>query len=91
MEMQLYRVISEMINNSVQHAKAKKITFSLIRQSNQITLHYIDDGIGFNLSQIKNGMGLKNINKRIELIGGNIQLITDSGKGVKYIATVTLD
>jgi signal transduction histidine kinase len=92
-EVALYRAIIECINNTIKYAKAKKITILLHDTGNQIYLQYKDDGIGFNVSQIlsnKKGLGLFNLQNRIQTIGGKIKLFSKPGHGVDYQIVVNV-
>lgn len=83
-EVVLYRVVCELINNTLKHASAKNIYIELNYINNNLSLSYIDDGIGFDkkLIELNNkGMGLTNIFSRIKSINGNIEYYTRKGEG----------
>jgi len=84
-ELILFRVISELINNTIKHADAKKILILLIKNEDKISLYFKDDGIGFNTEDIMNsdkkGMGLKNIISRIKSINGNYYFNSSPNNG----------
>lgn len=75
-EVILYRVICELITNTIKHANAKNIDILMQKHQNLIQLRYSDDGIGFNFDQTlkasTNTMGLKNIVSRIKSANGHI-------------------
>ncbi len=81
----LYRVISELINNTLKHARAGNIFIHLSRQNNKIKLSFTDDGIGFDVDQVmknqNSGMGLKNITSRIRSINGICNFTSRPGHG----------
>lgn len=92
MEIMLYRVIQEMLNNTLKHAKASKITFSLIKESDRVKMEYADDGVGFeeeNLPEGKN-LGLSGIRSRVEYLGGTVKLDSRPGKGTRYSIVIPL-
>lgn len=74
LELILFRVISELINNTIKHAKAKSVNIFLEKEHNVLSLSYSDDGIGFAAEKIImsdiGGTGLKNIISRIKSING---------------------
>ncbi|WP_162342154.1 sensor histidine kinase [Cyclobacterium salsum] len=70
----LFRVCQELINNSLKHSNANKITISLTEFSDKISLYYVDDGIGFNMDSIAPGSGLKNIKERIDVFDGYLKI-----------------
>lgn len=78
-EVVLYRVISELINNTIKHASAKNIIIELFKESQQLNIHYSDDGKGFDINDVlikTEGRGYANIQSRIRSING--QLIFES-------------
>ena len=83
-EVVIYRVITELINNTIKHAKAKHIQITLSKEDKLLKLIYIDDGKGFDLDEINaehSGMGLHNIFSRIRSLNGShsIQSNLESG------------
>ncbi|OFY75881.1 MAG: hypothetical protein A2265_00185 [Bacteroidetes bacterium RIFOXYA12_FULL_33_9] len=85
LELILFRVISELINNTIKHANASKILLLLINDGEKIKLFLKDDGVGFNVNEIMNseqkGMGLKNIISRIKSINGFYKFDSSPGNG----------
>jgi len=68
----LYRIIQELINNSIKHSGCDIIKIELIELNNKIQLSYFDNGIGFDITALnEQGMGLKNIESRIFMFNGN--------------------
>ena len=92
-EAAIYRATIECINNSIKHAKANNISILINDADSQLHLHYRDDGIGFNLEETlakKKGLGLFNLQNRIQTIGGKITLFSKPGHGVDYQITINL-
>jgi PAS domain S-box-containing protein len=92
-EIALYRAIIECINNTIKYADAKKIQILINDMGTQIQLIYLDNGKGFEIEKIldkKKGLGLLNLQNRIQSIGGEIQLYAKLKKGVKYMINVPL-
>ncbi len=89
----LYRIAQELINNALKHAHAQRIDMQLIEHSNSIVLTVEDDGVGFTIendsvgfiptpsSGSQNGFGLKNIEARLKLLSGTLEIDTRPGKG----------
>jgi len=68
-ELHLYRIIQELVNNSLKHSKAKNIYISSKEIEGKIYLCYKDDGIGIlNLSSDKIGLGMSSINTRADIM-----------------------
>ncbi len=83
-EVPLYRVLMECINNTLKHAEAKKIIIRLRKVNNGLQINYNDNGKGFDIAQTLNvgkGMGLSNIRNRINLIDGQVKFISNPGIG----------
>ncbi len=76
LELIVYRVVNELLNNTIKHASAQQVHIALNVVNNEIVLIYEDDGIGFNfdviLNDAKTGMGLKNIISRVKSVDGTI-------------------
>jgi PAS domain S-box-containing protein len=86
-EAAIYRATIECINNSMKYANAKNIKIILDDTGDQLKLYYKDDGIGFDLENAlltKRGLGLFNLQNRIETIGGKINMSSKLGQGVDY-------
>lgn len=85
-EVVLYRVICELINNTIKHAHAKKIQLSLARENDYLNIVYKDDGKGFDVSKVIDqptgtGMGFSNIYSRINSLKGEINVESENKKG----------
>lgn len=83
-EVILYRVICELINNSLKHAACTSINLSLSQNGSELALDYTDDGRGFNPQAMMDcGMGLSNIASRINSLGGTFDISSSKGKGMR--------
>jgi len=83
METILYRVLQECVNNILKHAKASRVDISLIKDETGISLTIEDNGIGFDTREqlLHGGMGLKNIQNRINFLKGRLEFDSQPGKG----------
>ncbi len=74
MELIFYRIITELINNTIKHANAANISIELKQADNKLLFEYKDDGIGFDLEKAiekgDNHMGVKNIISRVRSMNG---------------------
>jgi signal transduction histidine kinase len=77
--LKLYRIIAELITNSMKHAKCKNISIQFSQNVNGYTLDYIDDGIGFD-KQVKRSHGINNIESRVKFLDGSIDFFSTLGK-----------
>lgn len=88
-EIALYRVVQELLNNSLKHAEAATITVTFRRVAKAFELVYADDGKGFDLSQTRaNGLGLHNVETRVMLEGGALTWNTAPGQGLTVTAVL---
>jgi signal transduction histidine kinase len=88
----LYRISQEFIQNSIKHSNCKLIHLELIINLNNVQLILQDDGIGFDKNAIQsNGIGLSNMKKRVELVGGNFDLQSNTTYGTKIIVSLPID
>ena len=84
-EITLYRIATELLNNTLKYAQAKNVEVELIEKEGKLLFNYVDDGIGFDYEQMiqkKSGLGLFNIKSRIKSIGGSISFVSSDGAGV---------
>jgi len=83
-----YRILNELLNNTLKHAKAKKIVILLQFDEGYLVLRYFDDGVGFNVEQVmkkkQSGIGLFNILSRIKTISGKYKIETSHGNGFRF-------
>ncbi|MFC2010996.1 sensor histidine kinase, partial [Chloroflexota bacterium] len=91
-EITVYRVVQEALNNIRKHAKATKANLRLLFQEDKFLVEIRDNGRGFDLSQTMDSaisvghMGLLGMKQRAEMMGGDIRIKTDEGTGT----TITL-
>jgi two-component system, NarL family, sensor kinase len=81
LELTLYRVSQELINNIIKHADATVVSIQLMKNSGNLILMVEDNGKGFNFEKAKRGLGIINITSRLNTISGNIDFETQSGAG----------
>jgi two-component system NarL family sensor kinase len=82
-EIVLYRVIQESVNNVIKHAKATELDIKLHKSNNEIIAVIKDNGVGFDTARKDEftGIGLKNIATRIEYLKGSVTYISSPGTG----------
>jgi PAS domain S-box-containing protein len=84
----IYRVVQEQITNIIKYSQASEMFLSLIDKDGRLVLIISDNGVGFDSTEKRNGIGLKNMAERIKSIDGNFQLITEPGAGCKIVITI---
>lgn len=91
-ELGLYRIAQELINNALKHGQASQINVQLIRFSSSLLLMIEDDGIGFSPILVAGenhaGIGLRNVKTRTKTLGGKFNLDTRPGSGVSVTVEV---
>ena len=93
-EVALYRMTQELLNNSIKYADTDEVSVQLIQHENSILLMVEDEGSGFDLtrSRIKShGLGLKNIQTRTRSLGGTLLLDSTPGEGTSVTIEIPLN
>jgi len=84
-EVQIYRIIQEFLSNVIKHAKASNMLIHIRDTETSLTLILSDNGVGFDNSILKKGMGLKNIDSRIKSINAFSKWKSKKGNGSRLI------
>jgi signal transduction histidine kinase len=88
----LVRIVQEFLQNSLKHAHCKNIRIVLCENGIFLQLLLQDDGKGFDTNAVAHkGIGLSNIKKRVEMIGGKCTLESEQGKGAKLTIEIPND
>ena len=84
-ELHVFRIVQELVNNSIRHGKAGKINFDFIAKNEELSLQYKDNGTGFSAEVLedKKGLGMKNIESRVELLDGDLLIKSAIEKGIE--------
>jgi signal transduction histidine kinase len=97
MEIGLYRIAQEALNNAVKHANADQIKIKLEQNKNRIVLEIADDGKGFLISNLKSEEGqfltrngMENIRTRTQLLNGEMEIISKVDSGTRLVVQVDL-
>ncbi|MBN2484365.1 MAG: PAS domain S-box protein [Bacteroidales bacterium] len=89
----LYRVTTELVNNTVKHAGAATMAIRLFTEETKVWLVFSNNGKTFDfeaMKMVKKGMGLFNIVSRIGLLGGTVQFVPGVEKGIEYQISLPL-
>lgn len=79
----MFRILQEVLQNIYKHAQASIVKISIELKNNVICLSVVDDGVGFDVSKSKKGIGIKNITSRVDQIDAQLQLHSQIGKGAE--------
>lgn len=83
-ELAIYRIILELVTNSLKYAQAKEILIQLVYDKNNINLTVEDDGIGFIIEQNHSGIGMKTIESRIKFLKGEVEIDSKIDHGTSF-------
>ncbi|HOP07784.1 MAG TPA: PAS domain S-box protein [candidate division Zixibacteria bacterium] len=92
----LFRVFQELVLNVTRHAQATQLSVNLHLERNSVALDFMDNGCGFNLSEItanwekKQNFGILNIAERVQMVGGTIKIDTSPGQGTRFLIETPL-
>jgi len=92
-ELIAFRLIQELLNNIIKHSDATEINFDFQYHDTEYEIQIRDNGIGFDVKQAlahSRGMGLNNLFKRAQMIGGELTLTSEEGKGTMAILKIPL-
>jgi len=95
-EEELFRIALEALNNALKHANPTLVTVTLRKEVRReipcIELSIIDDGIGFNPDKEgdEGGLGLVSMKERIEILGGELDILSSPGEGTQVKVSVDL-
>ena len=89
-ELHLFRIMQELLNNSIKHGKATRAFVEIKEDLDTLQINYTDNGIGFQVKQAlrQNGLGLKNIKSRLAMLDGHLNIKSQQGKGASFHITL---
>jgi signal transduction histidine kinase len=92
-ELLLFRICSELINNTLKHSGAERAVLRLEAVRRNLKIVYLDDGVGFEYDREKieeRKSGINNINQRVESMNGQCTINTAPGEGIEVTITLPL-
>ncbi len=92
-ETNLYRIIKELINNTLKHSSATSVNLSMAVNASTLVIRYQDNGLGIaevGSSLINRGNGLQNIRRRGEAINASITIESNTGGGFSFMLTLPI-
>ena len=87
-DLAFYRIAQELFSNAIKHSGATKIHVAIKKEGGYLVMEFKDNGKGFNISNVKHGFGLKNLESRVQLINGEINIYTKPQNGTITIIKV---
>ncbi|WP_299208095.1 histidine kinase [uncultured Dokdonia sp.] len=82
-ELAIYRIVKELITNTIKHAEANLITLSVSYKQYSLNVDYTDDGKGYSEDTIARGSGIKNMINRAKIVGASLDIRGEIEKGTK--------
>lgn len=94
-EISLYRIVQECINNILKHSRATEVILNVSKGNADISILVSDNGVGFDRNKIKDdpskhGFGLKGMAERVKLFNGKLSIESSPGNGTSYNISVPL-
>ena len=85
----VFRIVQELVNNTLKYAKAKTTSIALVAEKNTVTLQYKDNGKGFALEDGKKvkGLGLSGIENRAAILNATVEIVSAPGEGMQVVLT----
>lgn len=90
LQLTIYRIVQEQLNNTIKYSNAQNVYISLEQKAGTLELIIKDDGVGFDTSEITKGVGLQNIGTRAEIHNGKVLLDSEPGKGCMLMVAFPL-
>lgn len=91
MQLNLYRILQEQLRNILKHAKGTIVEVGVFIYSNKLKMRISDNGVGFDVGSVKNGIGLANIKRRAELFSGKLKINSSPGNGCELLITIPMN
>lgn len=93
-QVHIFRIATELINNCIKHSKAENVKFiiknNIINNQKILLISIIDDGIGLDKTAPKKGIGLSNIESRVQIMNGNLKIESTNNKGLSIDIEIIL-
>lgn len=89
MKMHIYRIIQELIGNTIKHAQASRASINFYNENQTLRIIFTDNGVGMSFHKKNSGIGLLNVSDRMKVLRGTFTISTTNpiGKGTKLIMT----
>lgn len=88
--LQIYRIIQELVTNALRHAACTQIHLEMEQINEDISIIFEDNGRGFDPKDLKMGIGLNNIQHRVDRLGGEFKIDSSLAKGSAFILEIPI-
>jgi len=89
-QLNVYRILQEQLRNILKYANATRIEVDVLIYKKELKMKISDNGIGFDIGTVKEGIGLANMKRRAELFSGKFEIHSTPGKGCTIIINIPL-
>lgn len=89
-QLNLYRILQEQFRNILKYAKATEIHVNVLIRNNNLRMEVTDNGIGFKVDNVSEGIGMANMKRRAELFAGKFEMKSSPGNGCEMIINIPL-
>jgi signal transduction histidine kinase len=86
----IYRILQELLKNAINHSKCTLIEIAINNYEQEMTIVFEDNGIGFDFNENKFGIGLKNIQSRINKNNGSLTIDSKLGRGSAFYISLKI-
>jgi two-component system sensor histidine kinase UhpB len=90
-QLNLYRILQEQLRNIIKHSMCTDIAISVFVFHNRLHMRIADNGVGFEVNDVKKGIGLANMKRRTELFSGIFYINTSRGKGCEVMIIIPVE
>ena len=87
----IYRIVQELLTNSLKHANASHILIQLDQKEDELMITVEDDGSGYNPNAVDKGMGTGNISSRVNFLKGDLNIHSVTNEGTSTLITIPLE
>ncbi|MEJ2006352.1 MAG: ATP-binding protein, partial [Cyclobacteriaceae bacterium] len=87
-QLHIYRMIQELVSNALKHSGANEIIVQVTRHDSELTVTVEDNGSGFKEKSQSEGLGLTNLERRVDLLNGTYHI--DTGKDIGTIVSIDI-
>ena len=90
MQLNLFRILQEQLRNIFKYAEATTIEIDLVMHKKNLKMRIADNGVGFDMQLVKDGIGLTNMKRRTELFSGKFNILSSPGQGCEIIINIPI-
>jgi PAS domain S-box-containing protein len=91
LQLNLFRILQEQLRNIHKYAQAKSLSIEMKKRNKQLILIITDDGIGFDVTTVRKGIGLANIQRRVEMFSGAFKMTSAPGEGCRLEIIIPIE